>query len=181
MPQSDRGQEARLGVASPLSAPQALSEAGPVVLSGFDCGEPSLNKWLARRARKSDGLSSRTYVVVNSGNVAAYYCLSAGSVDRRPFPSRIKRNMPDPIPVIVLGRLAVDKRFQNRGLGTDILRHSLIQAISASDIIGFRAMLIHSLNEKVRDYYEGLGFSRLSEPDLTVYMPIETIRAAFAT
>jgi len=87
--------------------------------------------------------------------------------------------MPDPIPVTVLGRLAVDKRFQALGLGTDILRHSFIQTLSASAIIGCRALVVHCLNEKAKAFYVKAEFLPFGESQMTVFLPIEKIRKLF--
>ena len=93
-----------------LSAPIRLSSQHD--LEPFDCGNPSLNDWLKRQAIKNElGGSSRTYVVCSERAVVGYYSLAAGAIIRDAAPKTIQRNTPDPIPVMVLGRLAVDAQF----------------------------------------------------------------------
>src|SRR5260370_20653423 len=92
-------------------------------VSTFDCGKTDLNKWLVRQARRSEGRSARTYVVTVDSRVVGYYCLAAGSVIRDELPKAgLRRNAPDQVPVIVLGRLAVDAKFAFRGFGKGLLR-----------------------------------------------------------
>lgn len=169
-----------MGELGALTKPRPLKELPDLPLAGFACGEPSLNAWLIERARRSDGRSARTYVVLGDGRIAAYYCLSAGCVARRNLPSRLGRNMPDPVPVIVLGRLAVDVGFKNRGLGTALLRHALVQTVSAAEIIGCRALIVHALNDAVAAWYARLGFAPMPEATGTLYLPVETIAASLA-
>lgn len=128
-------------------------------VSPFDCGEPVLNDWLRRRAlqNQQSGASS-TYVILDEMRVVGYYSLAAGSVARETAPGRVRRNMPEPIPVVVLGRLAIDRAFQGQGLGRALLRDALLRIINASDIIGVRAILVHTLSDRARRFYEKHGF-----------------------
>ena len=112
----------------------------------FDSGEPELDDWLRKRALRNDSEgASRTYVVCEAGSprVVAYYCLATGAVLRNQAPGRISRNMPEPIPVMVLGRLAVDRSFAGRGLGSGLLRDAILRTLQAADIAGIRALLVH--------------------------------------
>lgn len=179
MPQGIGTQKACLGEVVSFSPPQPLATLPDVELAAFSCGEPSLDSWLKNRARASDGKSARTYVICGEEKVIAYYCLSAGCIRRELAPKRISRNMPDPIPVIVLGRLAVDREFQGRGISSSLMRHCLLQTISASDLIGARALVVNPLNHLVVKYYLDLGFLGIDPTNDTLYMPIETIRRAF--
>lgn len=128
-------------------------------MSVFDCGEPILNDWLRRRAlqNQQSGASS-TYVILDEMRVVGYYSLAAGSVARDTAPGRVRRNMREPIPVVVLGRLAIDRAFQGRGLGEALLRDALLRIINASDIIGVRAILVHTLSDRAKRFYEEHGF-----------------------
>src|SRR5262249_36484001 len=104
-----------------ITRPERLGDAHD--LETFDCGDASLNDWLRHRARKSEANGgARTYVVTSGGAVIGYYCLAAGAITRAGAPKRLQRNMPDPIPVMVLGRLAIDIRFQSIGIGTALLK-----------------------------------------------------------
>jgi len=128
-------------------------------VSAFDCGEPVLNDWLRRRAfqNQRSGASS-TYVVLDKMRVVAYYSLAAGSVARETASGRTRRNVPDPVPVVVLGRLAVDRTCQNQGLGRALLRDAVLRTLQAADIIGVRAILVHALSEQAKSFYEKCGF-----------------------
>jgi len=130
-------------------------------LTAFDCGEPSLNDWLRRRALRNElGGASRTYVVCmgSEARVVAYYCLAAGAVSRAAAPSSAKRNMPEPIPIMVLGRFAVDRTLQGQGLGRSMLRDAILRTIQAAAIAGIRAILVHAISDDARRFYERHGF-----------------------
>src|SRR3954469_4580091 len=117
-----------------LSAPVPLTSAHD--LSGFDCSEPVLNDWLRHRALKNESRFSRTYVVCEGNRAVAYYCISAGAVQRAAAPSKVRRNAPDTIPVSVIGRLAVGRDHAGKGLGADILSDALRRIAVASQSIG---------------------------------------------
>lgn len=141
-----------------IRRPREKLQAGHEV-SAFDCGEPVLNDWLRRRAlqNQQSGASS-TYVILDGMRVVGYYSLAAGSVARDTAPGRVRRNMPEPMPVVVLGRLAIDRAFQGGGLGRALLRDALLRIMSASEIIGVRAILVHALSERAKHFYEEHGF-----------------------
>src|SRR5688500_15079258 len=102
----------------------------------------------------------REHVVCrHPGNrVVAYYCLAAGAVAHAAAPGRVRRNMPDPIPVVVIGRLAVDRSFQGHGLGRSMLRDAILRTIKAASIAGIRAILVHAISEEARQFYRHCGF-----------------------
>lgn len=140
-----------------IDAPHKLSSAHD--LSQFTCGEPTLDSWLQRRAVPNEASgSSRTYVVSVGQRVIGYYALANGAVTHAEAPGRIKRNMPDPVPVIVLGRLAVDRNFQGQGIGTGLLRDAVLRTVQAAEIAGIRAILVHALSETAKGFYEQHGF-----------------------
>ena len=130
-----------------VSGPQLLSDSHD--LSDFDCDEPLLNDWLIRRAlaKQSSG-ASRTFVVVdNRRRVIGYYALSAGAVAHRDSAGAVRRNMPDPIPVMVLARLAIDRDAQGKQLGGALLKDAVLRALSVSENAGVRALLVHTLHQ----------------------------------
>jgi len=142
-----------------LRPPEPITDAHN--LSGFSSGEASLDDWLRRRALRNESSGgSRTYVVcARPGNrVVAYYCLAAGAVAHVDAPGRVRRDMPDPIPVMVIGRLAVDRSFQGRGLGRAMLRDAILRTIQAASIAGVRAILVHAISAEARRFYERCGF-----------------------
>jgi len=137
-----------MGDVTPLPIPRAaLTPPAPITpqhdTSQFDCGKIPLNDWLRKYALKNEGRASRCFVTRSSKSVVGFYCLSAGSVEHRDVPSALKRNMPPLIPVIVLGRMAVDKQYQGHGIGGGLLKDAMARAASASIQMGARAMLEH--------------------------------------
>jgi GNAT superfamily N-acetyltransferase len=130
-------------------------------LSHFDSGEPALDDWLRRRAQRNEAAGgSRTYVVRTKSDqrVVAYYCLAAGAIAHAGAPGRVRRNMPDPIPAMVLGRLAVDRRRQGQGLGRAMLRDAILRTLQAASIAGIRVVLVHAISQEAREFYKNAGF-----------------------
>ncbi|AWK15574.1 GNAT family N-acetyltransferase (plasmid) [Candidatus Fukatsuia symbiotica] len=140
-----------------ISAPEPLREQHEVSL--FSSGVASLDNWLAQKALKNQRSgASRTFVVCGNNNVLAYYALSAGVVAGKNAVGRFKRNMPDPIPVVVLGRLAIDKRFQGKGWGRALIRDAGLRLIYAADVMGIRGMMVHALSNDAKNFYKKVGF-----------------------
>ena len=149
-------------------------------LSAFDCGEPLLNDWLRHRALKNESRFSRTYVVCEGERVVGYYCISAGAVERAAAPGRLRRNAPDAIPVSVIGRLAVSRAHAGKGLGADLLSDALRRIALASRSIGIGAVMVHAKDEAARRFYLRCAeFIEYPEDSRTLFLPIETVIAAF--
>jgi GNAT superfamily N-acetyltransferase len=158
-----------------MMAPQPL--AAHHVIDAFTCAEPSLDDWLRRRAlRNQDNGSSRTYVVVEDDAVIAYYCLAAGAVSHAQAPSSLKRNRPDPIPVIVLGRLAIHVEHQQKGLGTALVRDALLRTLQAADVAGVAAMVVHAISDEARRFYLSRGFLESPIDAMTLCLPLSVLR-----
>src|SRR5215831_8063393 len=134
-----------------ISAPVPLTAEH--ALSAFDCGEPALNDWLQHRALKNESRFSRTYVVCEGSQVVAYFCISAGAVERAAAPGKVRRNAPDTIPVSVIGRLAVSRSHAGKGLGADILSDALRRIAVASQSIGIGAVLVHAKDDAAKRFY----------------------------
>lgn len=165
--------------ASPFSAPVPLTTEHD--LSTFDCGEPALNDWLRHRAMKNESRFSRTYVVCEGKRVVAYFCISAGAVERSAAPGRLRRNAPDTIPVSVIGRLAVSRNHAGKGLGADILSDALRRIAVASQSIGIGAVLVHAKDEAARRFYMRCAeFTEYPAESRTLFLPIETVITAFS-
>ena len=162
------------------SAPERLSAAHDV--SAFDSGEPALDDWLRRRALPNEaGGASRSYVVCAGRKVVGYYTLAAGAVAHAQSPGRVRRNMPDPVPVMVIGRLAVDRAYQGRGIGTGLLRDAVLRTVQAAEIAGIRAILIHAKTESAKRFYERYGFVASPVEPLTVMITVtEAVKTLFA-
>ena len=160
-----------------LSAPQPLDERHR--LAAFDSGEPSLDDWLKRRAARNQANgSSRTYVVCEGDSVMAYYCLAAGAIGHAEAPSAMKRNRPDPVPVLVLGRLAIHKDHQQKGIGTALLNDAIRRAIQAADIAGVTALLVHAISEQARRFYLSRGFIASPIQPMTLCLMLGTVERA---
>lgn len=145
-------------------------------LAPFDCGVQVLNDWLKKRALANHRSgASRTYVLCQGREVIGYYCLATGAVDHDVSPSQLRRNMPNPIPVVVLGRLAVDRRYQNRKLGRILLRDANARTLQVASIAGAVALTVHALSDDARRFYLSSGFVPLPSQPMTLYLLLKTI------
>ncbi len=118
-----------------------------------------LDDWLRRRALDNEEHgASRTYVACQDRRVVGYYALAAGAVAHTIATGKIKRNTPDPVPVMVIGRLAVDANLQGEGIGLALLRDAVLRTVQASEIAGIRAILVHAISERAKRFYERCGF-----------------------
>jgi len=140
-----------------LSAPTPLLATH--ITDEFDCGEPVLNDWLKKRAMKNESSgASRTFVVCQDNHVVGYYVLATGSVMHQHAPGKVRRNMPEPIPVMILGRLAVSKNMQSAGLGRGLLKDAIFRTLGVSIQAGIRALLVHALSDAAHKFYRQCGF-----------------------
>lgn len=158
-----------------LSAPQPLADHHQ--LDGFNSGVPSLDDWLKRRARanQSSG-ASRTFVVCDDEQVVAYYALASGAVSPATTSGRFRRNMPDPIPVAVLGRLAIDQGHQGHGLGRALFRDSALRVLNAADVVGIRGILVHAISDDAKAFYLALGFDPSALDPMTLMVTLADLR-----
>jgi len=158
------------------SPPEPLSNLHD--LAAFSSGEPTLDRWLAVRALGNEASgATRTYVLARNRRVLGFYALAAGSVAPAAVTGAVRRNMPDPIPAIVLGRLAVDRSVQGLGHGAGLVRDALLRCLKASEQVGVRAVLVHAKNPGLGSFYRALGFAASpADPDLHV-VTIRDIRA----
>ena len=148
-------------------------------LAHFDSGRPVLDRWLVSRALRNEREGgSRTYVVSEGSAVTGYYCLSAGSVTHGVAPGRMRRNMPDPIPVVLLGRLAVARSHQGAGIARALVRDAVLRTLQAAEIAGIRALLVHALDEDAAAFYRHLGFVGSAIDPLILMLPLATARKA---
>ena len=158
-----------------LQAPEPLRANHD--LSRFDSGRRVLDEWLRNRALGNEAPgASRTYVVCEGARVLAYYSLATGSVEHSHAPGRVRRNMPDPIPVMILGRLAVDVSVQDQGVGRGLLRDAILRTLNAAEIAGIRAILVHALDETAAAFYRTNGFLDSPIDPSTLMLPLEHAR-----
>jgi GNAT superfamily N-acetyltransferase len=157
-----------------FSQPQSLASAHR--LNGFSCGEPSLDDWLKRRALANHlAGASRTFVVTDPDHcVLGYYALAAGAVSHQEATSAVRRNMPDPVPVMVLGRLAVDARAQGVKLGAALLQDAVVRVQTVAKEVGIRALLVHALNERAKQFYEHYGFRESPLHPMTLMLSLKS-------
>lgn len=159
-----------------LTSPALLSEEHE--LDHFDSGEYSLNEWLKKRALKNQmSGASRCFVTCQSKKVIGYYSLSAGAISHQIAPKSMRRNMPDPLPVLLLGRLAIHRNYHNQGLGSALLRDALIRAVNVARDAGVFAVLVHALSEQAKRFYLSRGFIESPLQTMTLMMTLETVRS----
>ncbi len=164
-----------MGTNMELKAPERLEPHH--LLESFDCGIPSLNDWLKRRARMNEREgASRSYVVCAGQEVVGYYCLAAGSVCCLDVPGRVRRNMPDPLPVMVIGRLAIHREWHGQGLGRALLRDAAIRTLSAAEVAGVRAILVHALSEEAKRFYIRWGFMESPTNPMTLVITLQDVK-----
>lgn len=144
-------------------------------LDGFESGVASLDDWLKRRARSNQANgASRTYVLADAEqNVLGYYALASGALALGEAPGNIRRNMPDPIPMAVLGRLAIDRRHQGRGLGVALLQDAVMRVGQAAAIMGIRGVLVHAISDEAKRFYERYGFTSGVNQPMILILPLK--------
>ncbi|WP_417498262.1 GNAT family N-acetyltransferase [Maricaulis sp.] len=151
-----------------LRPPQPLAREHRV--EPFKSGTPALDDWLRRRAIKIEhNGASRTYVVCEDERVAGYYSLATGAVIHADAPGHVRRNMPEPVPVMLLGRLAVDRSWQGQGVGRGLLKDALLRTLRAARIAGIGALIVHAIDADAAAFYRHHGFSP-SPMDASVLM-----------
>jgi GNAT superfamily N-acetyltransferase len=154
-----------------LHPPEKLNSSHRI--ESFNSGNSQLDDWLKRRALKNElEGASRTYVLCAEKVVIAYYCLSNGAVVQTAATGRVRRNMPDPIPVMVIGRLAVDSYWQGKGVGHALLRDAILRTLQAAEIAGIRAILVHAISEDAKQFYEQCGFTTSPLDPMTLMVKV---------
>ena len=164
--------------------PHDLAPPAPITsaheLADFDSGEVSLDEWLKKRALKNHAAgASRCFVLCAGSSVIGYYSLSAGAISHQAATKGMRRNMPDPLPVLLLGRLAVDKRYHNRGLGQSLLRDAMMRAVKVAGRRG-RSPLVHALSDQAKRFYLSRGFVESPLQPMTLLMTLATVRSILA-
>ena len=160
-----------------LAAPQALADRHR--FGDFHSGVSSLDDWLKRRARANQASSaSRTFVVCEDDmTVVGYYALATGAVSTTSATGRFRRNMPEPIPVAVLGRLAVDQTHRGRGLGRALFQDAALRILQAADLVGIRGMIVHAISENAKAFYVALGLEPSPLDPMTLMITLSDIRS----
>ena len=160
-----------------FSAPHLLTATH--ILDNFSSGEVVLDDWLKKRALKNNEIdASRTFLVLLDQDVVAYFAMTVGDISHSAATGAFRRNMPDPIPVTVLARLAVHEKWHGHGLGRSLLREAVVRSLQVSANAAIKAIVVHALNEHARDFYEGFGFQRSRLDEMTLMAPLKGLSAA---
>ncbi|MGA3048974.1 MAG: GNAT family N-acetyltransferase [Terracidiphilus sp.] len=168
-----------MGEIARLLPPEPLAEAHNC--GDFRSGEPSLDDWLRRRARANQiSGASRTYVVCEGRRVVGYYALASGAITVESALGRFRRNMPSPIPVAVLARLAVDDQWKRRGIGCALFRDAAQRVAQAADAIGIRGIVVHAISEEAKIFYLALGFEPSPSEPMTLMVTLSDVAAALS-
>jgi len=161
----------------------AITAPEPITIehdtAAFDSGETTLDEWLRKRALKNSGSrASRCFVICLGKAVIGYYRLSFGAVAHHQVaPKAMRRNMPDPLPTILLGRLAVHRRYHNQGLGSALLRDAMLRTLSISQETGIALLFVHALHDQARQFYLSRGFVPSPLQPMTLMMTVATLHA----
>ena len=161
-----------------LSAPAPLAHHHQ--LAEFSSGAAGLDDWIKRRALANQASgASRTFVICDVGKVVGYHALAAGGVNVAAAAGHFRRNMPDPIPVVILARLAIDRGYQGRGLGRALFQDGAKRVLHAAVAIGIRGMLVHAISEEAKAFYLALGFEPSPLEPMTLMVTLADLRKSF--
>jgi GNAT superfamily N-acetyltransferase len=149
-------------------------------LDGFDCGIDSLNIWLTEHARQAIAAgSARVFVMLDAAHerVCGYYAIAAAAVAHQHATERARKGQPrHPIRAVLLARLAVDVSVQGRGIGAWLLQDAMRRALSASEAVGMRVLLVHALDDNACSFYKRWGFESSPTDPLNLQMLFKDIR-----
>ena len=164
----------------PLLRPEPLNDTHD--LAAFDSGVLSLDDWLKRRARANQASgASRTFILADAQRAVGYYALASGAITVADSVGRFRRNMPDPVPVAVLGRLAIDRSQQGRGFGRALFHDCALRVAQAADAIGIRGIIVHAISEQAKSFYQALGFDPSPSEPMTLMVTLADVRALIET
>ena len=146
----------------------------------FDCGEPSLNQYPHRYASQDIRRRVNRVFVASppdaTQQVIGYYSLSAGGLDATDLPEEFRRRLPRyPVPVVLLGRLAVAKSHQGKGLGAILIADALQRIVQASRVMAVFAVIVDALNDRVAEFYQQFGFIPLPSQPLKLFLPMDSV------
>lgn len=162
-----------------ITAPERLAAAHNI--ADFKSREPLLDEWVRRKALSNEPSGAcRTYVVTDGERVVGFYCLATGAVAHTQATGKVRRNMPDPVPVVIVGRMAVDEKCERKGIGKGLIRDAVIRTLGAAEVVGVRAILIHAKSEESRKFYvDKCGLSECPVDPTTLMITLTDAKAAF--
>lgn len=147
-------------------------------IADFSCGTAALDDWLKRRALNNQNSgATRTFVACANEQVVGYYSLASGGISPQSVQGSFRRNMPDPIPVVILARLAIDTSCQGQGLGRALFRDAALRVMQAADTIGIRGIIVHAISPQARDFYLALGFDVSPLEPMTLIISLKDLRS----
>ena len=151
-------------------------------LTGFDCGNAEMNRWLVDHALASQKADlARTYVALIGVDILGYLSLTTGSIRPGAAPRRYTRGMPRyPIPTIVIARLAVDMRHQGKRLGSRLLAEALRLSVATSDAAAARLLVVDAIDDRAAQFYRRHGFIDVPENPYRLFRKISDIRRTLA-
>ncbi len=162
----------------PALRPVELLDSETHDRSQFDSGVDSLDDWLQRVAPVAAAAgTAATWVLCRANRVVGYYALAMGSVQRSDAPSRLGRGQPDPVPVLLVARLALDRSEQGSGLGADLLRDALVRSVAGARHYGARAVVVDAVDDRAAGFYRHHGFLPLE--DRRLYRRVADIERSF--
>ncbi|MGH9026121.1 MAG: GNAT family N-acetyltransferase [Acidimicrobiia bacterium] len=158
-----------------LRRPEPITDRHDI--NGFDCGNATLNAWLVERALDNELRgATRTFVATRGRSAVGYYSLAVSSLHRRDATGRVRRNTPEPIPAMLLARLAVDRSAQREGLGRQLLRDAMLRTLDAAEIAGIRILLVHAIDEPAKAWYRQFDFEESPTDPLQLMLLLEDLR-----
>jgi GNAT superfamily N-acetyltransferase len=158
-----------------IEAPQPINSSHDI--SQFNSKSETLNNWLKEKAFKNEGDTARTYVVICENKVIGYYCLASSGVYHSVAIRKVKQNAPDPVPCMIIGRLAVDEQWEGQGIGSGLLRDAIFRVLQASKIVGIRCILVHAKDEAAKQFYLKHKFKPSPIEPLTLMLLLKDIVA----
>jgi GNAT superfamily N-acetyltransferase len=159
-----------------IRAIEKLRRDHPV--DAFDCGHAGLNSWLQKHALQNQGAgAAQTYVGLVDGVVVGYYSLVVGQIEYHDAPERLRKGLGrHPVPIMLLARLAVQKEWQQKGVGRALLRDAVRRTLQAAELAGIRALAVHAKDEQARRYYEQFDFAASPADPLHLWVLLKDIR-----
>jgi GNAT superfamily N-acetyltransferase len=160
-----------------LLPPQPITRDHNV--AGFSCGRESLDRYLIRDALKRDAAGDAKVIVLATSDleVVGYYTVSSASVSRRAATRKLKRNSPEPVPMALIGRFAIDSRYQKQGFGRALMKDAILRIAQASEQIGIKGVLLHALDNEAKAFYARCGFSASGVEDNLMMVTLREIAA----